>query len=183
MARSLLRVILYYLSAMAVGVWGRVSVDKAERMSVAVEIAKPIVKKWEGCKLTAYRCPAGVWTIGYGHTGPNVVPGLRIPQEQADALLAKDLDTAEKIVNTLVEVAINRNQRAALISFVFNFGSRAFAASTLRKYVNERRFDLAADEFLKWVNATDPKSGEKRPLAGLISRRAEERALFMAPPS
>ncbi len=89
------------------------------------------IKNWEGLRLKAYKCPAGVWTIGYGHTGPDVKPGGTITQAQADALLDKDTDDAESAVNTLVKVPLSQNQFDALVSFVFNTGIGSFKNSTL----------------------------------------------------
>src|SRR4028119_1870405 len=81
-----------------------------------------LIKEFEGCQLEAYLCPAGVWTIGYGHT-LSAAPGMSIDESKAEALLKEDLRKAEEAVDRLVTVPINDNQFSALVSFVFNIGS------------------------------------------------------------
>jgi len=131
-----------------------------------------LVKSFEGLKLTAYRCPAGILTIGYGSTGPHVTPGKVITEAQANDLLQDDLDRFEKAVTRLVTVPLTQNQYDALVSFAFNVGISALERSTLLKRVNAKLFDQARAEFSKW-NRTGG-----RPLAGLTRRRAAEAALF-----
>lgn len=136
-----------------------------------------LVRHFEGRYLGAYLCPAGVPTIGYGHTGPDVRLGMTISQDDADALLAADLDAAAADVDRLVHVRLSPNQRGALASFVFNLGPGALASSTLLRRLNEDDFAGGADEFGKWVYAT--VGGRKAILDGLVTRRAAERALFL----
>lgn len=131
-----------------------------------------LVKSFEGLKLRAYLCPAKVWTIGYGSTGPHVTPGKVITDAQANDLLQDDLDRFEKAVTRLVTVPLTQNQYDALVSFAFNVGISALERSTLLKRVNARLFDQARAEFSKWNRAGG------RPLAGLTRRRAAEAALF-----
>jgi lysozyme len=131
-----------------------------------------LIKSFEGLKLRAYLCPAKVWTIGFGSTGPHVVPGKVITEAQADELLQDDLDRFEKAVTRLVTVPLHQNQYDALVSFAFNVGISALEKSTLLKRVNAKLFDQAAGEFQKWNRAAG------RPLAGLTRRRAAEAALF-----
>ena len=95
-----------------------------------------LVKEFEGCKLTAYYCPAGVLTIGYGHTGSDVKVGMKITQKQAEDFLAKDLQKFATAVNSAVKVNLNPNQRGALVSFSFNVGAGALRSSTLLKRIN-----------------------------------------------
>lgn len=135
-----------------------------------------LIKHFEGLFLTAYKCPAGVWTIGYGHTGAvhndgSVHPGLKITEERAVELLQYDLGAFAKRIVDGCDVALNDNQFAALVSFDFNTGG--FLKSTLRAKLNRGDFPGAADEFLKW-----DKAGGKR-LAGLTRRRKSERNLFL----
>jgi GH24 family phage-related lysozyme (muramidase) len=96
-----------------------------------------LLKTWEGCRLSAYPDPASggaPWTIGYGHTGPDVVPGLTITQQEADALLQKDVaDAACAVERLLPGVSLLPRQRDALISFCFNVGVGALETSTLRR--------------------------------------------------
>lgn len=131
-----------------------------------------LVKSFEGLKLRAYLCPAKVWTIGYGSTGPHVTPGKVITEAQANDLLQDDLDRFEKAVTRLVTVSLTQNQYDALVSFAFNVGISALERSTLLKRVNAKLFDQAKAEFAKWNRAGG------RPLAGLTRRRAAEAALF-----
>jgi lysozyme len=130
-----------------------------------------LIKKYEGYRLKAYKCPAGVWTIGFGHTG-NVKEGQVITQVQADALFDKDVQKFVEGVNKLVKVEINQNQFDALVSFTYNLGIGALKKSTLLQYVNKKQFDKAANEFDRWN-----KAGGKV-LKGLVNRRNSEEALF-----
>lgn len=132
-----------------------------------------LIKKHEGLRLKAYRCPAGVLTIGYGHTGPDVKEGLEINQAKANCLLDSDVRFAVKKVNELVKKPITQNQFDALVSFTFNLGPGNLAKSTLLKKVNADPGDKSIrTELGKWVN-----SGGK-PLPGLIARRKEEAELY-----
>lgn len=132
-----------------------------------------LVKKFEGLVLRAYRDPVGIWTIGYGHTGPEVGPGDVISKAEAEALLKKDLMKFEKSVRNLVKVPLNSNQFSALVSFTFNVGSGAFAQSTMLSLLNQRDYQGAANQFSRWVY------GGGQVLPGLVRRRNEERALFL----
>lgn len=132
-----------------------------------------LVKSFEGCRLTAYLCPAGVWTIGYGHTGPEVIAGLVWTQAQADAALISDLAHAAHAVTGYVTSAIDDNQFSALASFVFNLGAGSLHGSTLLKKLNDRDYEGAANEFLKW----DFVDGQAN--SGLARRRFAERDLFL----
>lgn len=131
-----------------------------------------LIKDFEGCKLTSYQCSAGVWTIGYGHTGSDVEQGMTIAPEQAEALLRKDLNKFETGVTTLVKVSLNQNQFDALVSFAYNCGLGALKESTLLKKVNAKDFTQASQEFLKW----DKCNGKSLP--GLTRRRKAEQTLF-----
>ncbi|MGF7178478.1 lysozyme [Azospirillum doebereinerae] len=144
-----------------------------------------LVKQAEGLYLTAYRCPAGVPTIGYGHTAGVTEADIgwrRITEPQAEALLADDLTKAAAAVDRLVTVPINADQRGALASFVFNLGAGSLVGSTLLKLLNRRDYAGAAGQFGAWVKASvrDKKTGivAKVTLPGLVTRRAAERALF-----
>lgn len=133
-----------------------------------------ILKRFEGCRLRAYKCPAGVWTIGYGHTG-DVRPGHAITQHQADVILESDLEIFEHEVDR-IPVGLNENQFSALVCFAFNVGRRAFRISTLHRKLLERDMVCAAGEFGKWIR------GGGKVLPGLIRRRSAECALFLEPP-
>jgi len=139
-----------------------------------------LIKKYEGLKLKAYKCPAGVWTIGYGHTR-GVNPGDKITPAQAEEYLVEDLQDCEEDVMELVTVPINQNQFDALVSFVYNIGAdidtdhfaEGLGDSTLLLKLNGGDPEGAAREFPKWVYA----GGKK--LNGLIARRNAERNLFL----
>jgi lysozyme len=131
-----------------------------------------LTREFEGCVLKAYADQGGVWTIGYGHTGPEVKAGLTITQGRADELLEGDLAEAAGCVRRLVPRPIQQNQFDALVDFVFNLGCSSLAGSTLLGCVNAGRFEEAALEFLRWnhVHGTVVK--------GLTRRREAEADLF-----
>ena len=134
--------------------------------------AIPLIKEFEGCKLKAYKCPADVWTIGYGHTS-GVKEGDEITQQEADRLLADDVHSFTAGVQRLVTSDINRNQLGALVSFAYNLGLGNLRHSTLLKLVNAGDFVGAANQFSRWN-----KAGGKV-LTGLTRRREAERQLFL----
>ena len=136
-----------------------------------------LTEQFEGCKLTAYPDPAtggSPWTIGYGHTGPEVHLGLTITQEQAEELLMEDVKKAAATVNTKVTTDITQEEFDALVDFVFNVGAGNFNASTLLKKVNAGDIQGAANEFLKW----DMAAGKH--MAGLLKRRHAEAEEFLS---
>ena len=134
-----------------------------------------LIKQFEGLKLAAYKCPAGIPTIGYGHTS-TVVMGQKISEEQAEALLIRDLEGCEADVARLVNAPLKQCQFDALVSFVFNLGAGNFKTSTLLKCVKLRDKSGAVREFGRWVFAT--VGGVKTKLPGLVKRRAAEAELY-----
>lgn len=114
------------------------------------------------------------WTIGYGHTGADVRPGVVFTQAQAEAALRSDLRDAEEAVARAVAVALSDNQFAALVSFTFNVGAGALLESTLLRLLNQGDVAGAAAQFAQWVR------GGGGVLPGLVRRRAAERALFLS---
>jgi len=132
----------------------------------------------EGLRLTAYLCPAGKLTIGYGHTGPDVHVDETITEERAATLLTTDLANAGINVTKLVTVPLTDNQYAALCDFVFNLGAGALQSSTLLRLLNTGNYAGAADQFLVWNKAH--VNGELVTLPGLTTRRQAERTLFLA---
>ena len=136
-------------------------------------VNKSAIKIAEGLRLKAYLDTGGVWTIGYGHTGPEVVKGLTITMEQAEALLTEDLRTAEDHVNSAVKVKLTQNQFDALVSFVYNIGGGAFKESTLLRLLNAGDYEGAANQLPRWVKDNG------RLIDGLVNRRREERELFL----
>lgn len=143
----------------------------ANRTISAAGIA--LIKRFEGCRLTAYKCSAGVWTIGYGHTS-GVHSGQVITQAQADAFLRQDLEKFERYVNSTAYVPItaqlNDNQFAALVSFAFNCGQ-----GNLKRLCAGRNTAQIAAAMPQYCKA----AGRKLP--GLVQRRAAEVALFNTP--
>ena len=131
-----------------------------------------LTKSFEGLRLTAYQDCAGVWTIGYGHTGPTVVRALTIAQIDADLLLRQDLADAVECVNRGVAAIISQNQFDAMVDFCFNTGRGNFLQSTLLQQVNLGNNSAAAAQFGLWVHA----GGEV--VAGLVRRRKAEAQLF-----
>lgn len=140
-----------------------------------------LIKKFEGCRLTAYPDPgtgSAPWTIGYGWTHPvdgkPVRPGMTIDQVTADRLLKTGLVSYENDVLKLVRVKLTQGQFDALVSFAYNVGSRALSTSTLLKKLNVGDIKGAADEFLRWNKA----GGKVMP--GLTNRRKAERDVFLS---
>lgn len=135
-----------------------------------------LIKKYEGCRLKAYKCPRGVWTIGYGHTN-NVRPDDVITQNEAEELFKQDVKVFENAVNRLIKVKLNQNQFDALVSFTFNlgYGDRGLGGSTLLRLLNNSDYIGASKQFSRWVYSGD------RVLEGLIKRRNEEKELFLKP--
>lgn len=128
--------------------------------------------KEEGEVLTAYRCQAGVWTIGVGHTG-GVTPDMKITKEQSRELLKADLCRFEKVVNETIKHQLLQHQFDALVSFAFNVGTQAFKNSTLAKKINANApWSEIRAEFLRWNKA------KGKVLAGLTSRRKREAKLY-----
>lgn len=137
----------------------------------AIDIARDFITKFEGLELNAYKCSAGVWTIGYGHTG-DVESGDTVTKEEALNLLGQDMTDAIECVDQYVDSNLDDLQYAALISFVFNVGCGAFKGSTLLKLLNANNHDQASRQLLRWN-----KAGGKE-VKGLTNRRTAEMMLF-----
>ncbi len=132
-----------------------------------------LVKRREGFSPTPYVCPAGKWTVGFGHTDGVTADTPRITEEEASEMLAKELTRFAVRVERLVVRPLSQNQFDALVSFAYNVGMGNFASSTLLKKVNAGDMAGAADEFNRWVH------GGGKVLPGLVRRRAAEKSLFM----
>ena len=130
-----------------------------------------LIRHFEGCRFDAYLCPAGVWTIGYGHTA-DVKEGDRVDQEAAEAFLIEDLEKFEQSVTRLVEVPLTQQQFDALVSWTFNLGAGNLAESTLLRKLNNYQYVEVPEQMMRWVRA----GGQV--LDGLVKRRAAEAAMF-----
>ena len=131
-----------------------------------------LTKQFEGLRLDAYQDSAGVWTVGYGHTGRDVKPGRCVSEFEAEVLLRTDLRDAIGCVNQALEVNVAQHQFDALVDFCYNAGRGNFLRSSLLGKVNLEDFDGAAVQFGLWVNVN------MKPVAGLVRRRAAEAAMF-----
>lgn len=130
-----------------------------------------LTELFEGDVLTAYQDQRGIWTIGYGHTA-GVHPGQTITQQEAEALLAADIESAVRIVNETVTVKLTQQQFDALVDFAFNVGAGSFRRSTLLKEINSGHFPEAAAQFNLWDHCGGVVN------AGLLRRRRAEVAEF-----
>lgn len=139
-----------------------------------------LIRRFEGFREQAYRCPAGVWTIGYGHTAqagpPKVVAGMKIGEAEARRILAADAERVADEVRAALTREVNDAQFSALVSFAFNVGAGAFRGSSVLAAVNDGRFRDVPERLALWVKAGG------RVLPGLERRRAAEAALFMSQP-
>lgn len=131
-----------------------------------------LIKRHESCALKAYQDTGGVWTIGWGHTGPDVYAGLTWSQAKADSTLVRDLANAENCIHSHVFVPLTQGEFDALVSFIFNVGCGAFRDSTMLRLLNDSDYDGAAGQFRRWNH----DNGKE--LAELTRRREEERQLF-----
>ncbi|WP_254609759.1 lysozyme [Burkholderia lata] len=134
-----------------------------------------LIKQFAGLRLSAYYNVVGILTIGYGHTGPDVKPGLTITEAKADELLNSDLARFESGVGDLVKVPLSANQFSALVSFSWDQGLRTLRSSTLLRLLNQGDYRGAAQQFRSW----DKAGGQERKT--LLMRRDAERALFETP--
>ncbi len=147
------------------------------------EAGVSLVKKFEGLHkqtsegdVRAYRCPAGRWTLGWGHC-KGVKSGMRATVEECEKFLQEDLNEAGAMVNRFVHVPLSQQQFDALASFVFNIGGGAnFQTSTLLKKLNKGQYDDVPEQIMRWNKAR--VDGVLTPLKGLTRRRTAEAALF-----
>jgi lysozyme len=139
------------------------------------EQAIHFLKKWEGCNLTAYKDVGGIWTVGYGCTGPQIKEGTVWSQEEADRELEARVATIGRILSKCIVPSLNQNQFDALVALSFNIGQGAFRGSTLLRLINTREYDKAPEQFLRWNHV----GGQV--VAGLTARRQAEAELFSKP--
>ena len=130
-----------------------------------------LIKHFEGCELKAYKCPAGVWTIGYGHT-KGVQPGDEWSEDHADHMLQVELEEYEGYVSKYVTAPLGQNQFDALVSWTYNLGGGNLSASTMLKVLNAGEYDEVPNQMLRWN-----KAGGKV-LEGLTRRRQAEADMF-----
>lgn len=135
-----------------------------------------LIKSFEGCRLDAYYCPSNILTIGYGHTGSDVLLGMEITEDEAEMILKEDLKRFEQSVTQLITVSLTQHEFDAIVSFAFNVGSGALKESTFRRRINagENKSTCFREEFPKWVN------GANGPLPGLVRRREAEVKLALS---
>ncbi len=131
-----------------------------------------LIKHFEGLVLKAYKCPAGVWTIGYGHT-KDVQPGDEWSESTADHMLEVEMEEYEGYINDSVTAPINQDQFDALVSWVYNLGGGNLKASTMLKVLNAGQYEEVPAQMMRWN-----KAGGKV-LEGLTRRRQAEANLFM----
>lgn len=150
------------------------------------------IEEWEGVVLHAYDDATaqkinpgdkvrGTLTIGVGHVGPDVKPGMTITKDRADALLRNDLRVAQNAVDRLVKVKLNDHQYGTLVSFTFNAGTGALESSTLLKKLNAGNYAAVPVELMKWTKTHI--NGKLVSSQGLVKRRANEAAYWTAGPA
>lgn len=133
---------------------------------------KNLIKEAEGLRLDAYRCPAGIPTIGWGHT-KGVKLGQHITVQQAEDMLVEDIAPIERLLNGL-KINFRQEQFDALVSWIFNFGEGKFKGSTMyKRIIANAKDEEITDQLVKWINTAG------RPLLGLMKRRVAEANLFI----
>lgn len=136
-----------------------------------------LIKKYEGFRPQSYQDSVGVWTIGYGTTrinGQPVKAGMTITEDRALELVRAEVNKLWSRIESITKVNLNDNQMNALVDFAYNLGFGSLKNSTLMKYVNESKFEEAANQFPRWVYAGG------KVLPGLVKRREAERQLFLS---
>ena len=145
---------------------------KRMRMMTTSNQGKNLIKEAEGLRLDAYRCPAGIPTIGWGHT-KGVKLGQHITVQQAEDMLVEDIAPIERLLNGL-KINFRQEQFDALVSWIFNFGEGKFKGSTMyKRIIANAKDEEITDQLVKWINAAG------RPLLGLMKRRVAEANLFI----
>lgn len=144
----------------------------------AIDVLISLIKEFEGCKLKAYKCPAGVWTVGWGATGPDIKEGTVWSQQYADAML-------RKMANNVLDEALHESPRlrnetpgrqAAVADFIYNLGIGNYRKSTFKRLIDAGDFNEAKHSVMKWNKARI--NGELRELPGLTRRRKAEADLL-----
>lgn len=134
-----------------------------------------LIRRFEGLRLKAYKCPAGVWTCGYGSTGPDVGPSTVWTREQSEARMRED---AARFVAQAIKIspvlAAHPRRLAAIADFIYNLGAARYRSSTLKRKIDAQDWPGAAEELGKWV------WGGGKKLPGLVIRREAEAQLLLA---
>lgn len=149
-------------------------------MAVIGTAGLTLIKQSEGVRYRAYRDVVGVWTVCYGHTGPDIIPGRLYSQAECDTLLIADIRKHQVVIvpgspkNCIRNAPLNANQRDAVTSFIFNVGTGNFCGSTMARKLAARDYNGAAAQFPRWN-----KAGGKV-FAGLTKRRYAEQQLFVS---
>lgn len=136
-----------------------------------------IIRDFEGHSLTTYLCPAGVPTISWGITGPNIKMGMTITEEESKAMFMHKIQEFAHRLDACVCVTLNKNQYIALLSLIWNIGPTNFMKSSVLKFVNEKKMEEAAQAFSKHCKA------KGKVLKGLVRRREREAELFRTLPN
>ena len=131
-----------------------------------------LTESFESCRLTAYQDVRGIWTCGWGSTGPDIVEGTIWTQEQADSRLVMDMQLAVSAVNRLVTIGLSQGAFDAIVDFCYNCGIGAFEGSTMLKLINAGNLEAAGEEFQLWDHASG------KVVAGLLRRRIAEEQEF-----
>jgi len=139
-----------------------------------------LIKRFEGLELEAYQDVAGVWTIGYGHTGPEVKPGLKWTEQVAEAALTLALESREDAVSRMITAPLSQHKFDALVSLVYNIGVEAFRNSTVRKRIEAGDTDANIAEAWSWWNKARI-GGVLQTSTGLAHRREAEIAYYLQP--
>lgn len=147
-----------------------------EPISVINQAGIDLIKRWEGLRLEAYICPAGVATVGYGSTGDHVYLGMTITEAEAERLLRLDLTRFEDVISCSIKVPLTDNMYGALVSWAFNVGCGAVQSSTLVRRLNngEPRERVISEELPRWAKANG------QTLQGLLNRRNAEIELALS---
>jgi lysozyme len=137
------------------------------------------IRTWEGFSLSSYRCSAGVLTCGWGCTGPDILADTVWTEEYAKERFMKEIDNFCTKLDRLLPPDIHKNKYLACLSLSYNIGIAAFATSTLLRFIKEKNYGSAAEQFLAWTKIT--VKGKKIFSKGLHTRRKAERDLFLTP--
>ena len=148
----------------------------------ASQACRDLIKSFEAWKQTAYLCPAGIPTIGWGHckgvTMQDVKNKRTISKAIGEKYFREDVSEAEAAVDRNVKVPLTQGQFDCLVSFVFNVGEGKFKSSTALRLLNQGKYEAVPAQLMRWSRAKDPKTGEMEELPGLVRRRRAELALW-----